>query len=109
MPKPKVHKKTGITINVKCLVGINLNKNYLVHYRLGTPSQGGEQYPDNILNSREKTLLKLQRAAFDILLARRSHLTDAFYDLAIRIGKILLKALGIKFNKEKLALDGGNW
>ncbi len=109
VPKLKVHKKTGITINTKGLVGINLNKNYLVHYRLGAPSEGGDQFPDNVLNSREKTLLKLQRAAFDMLLARKNHLTDAVYDLVIRTGKMLLKALKIKFNKEKLALDGGNW
>ena len=38
VPKLKVHKKVGVTLNVKGLVGINTNKNYLVHYSL-TPSE----------------------------------------------------------------------
>ena len=42
IPKLKVHKKVGVTLNLKGLVGINTNKNYLVHYRVGTPSEGGE-------------------------------------------------------------------
>jgi len=46
VPKLKTHKKTGITINLKNLVGINGDKNYLAHYRIGSPSQGGDEYPD---------------------------------------------------------------
>ncbi len=46
VPKLKTHKKTGVTINLKNLVGINGDKNYLAHYRVGSPSQGGDEYPD---------------------------------------------------------------
>lgn len=109
VPKLKVHKKTGITINVKGLVGINLNKNYLVHYRLGTPSEGGDQYPDNILSRQEETVLKLQRAGFDILLSKKTSLTDTLYEFAVGIGRALLKPLGFELNKEKAIFDGGNW
>ena len=45
VPKLKVHKKVGVTLNMKGLVGITTNKNYLVHYKLGTPSEGGDQFP----------------------------------------------------------------
>ncbi len=46
LPKLKTHKKTGITVNLKNLVGINGNKNWLPHHREGTLAQGGDQYAD---------------------------------------------------------------
>jgi uncharacterized protein (DUF362 family) len=47
MPKAKTHKKTGVTLNLKNLVGINGDKNYLPHYRIGPPLKGGDEYPDH--------------------------------------------------------------
>lgn len=47
VPKLKTHKKVGLTVNLKNLVGINGNKNWLPHYREGTPSQGGDQFADD--------------------------------------------------------------
>ncbi len=47
LPKLKTHKKTGITVCLKNLVGINGNKNWLPHHREGTPSQGGDQFADD--------------------------------------------------------------
>lgn len=45
LPKLKTHKKVGLTVNLKNLVGINGNKNWLPHHREGTPKQGGDQFP----------------------------------------------------------------
>jgi len=47
VPKLKTHKKVGLTVNLKNLVGINGNKNWLPHHREGTPAQGGDQFPDD--------------------------------------------------------------
>lgn len=47
LPKLKTHKKTGLTVNMKNLVGINGNKNWLPHHREGTPSEGGDQFADS--------------------------------------------------------------
>ena len=47
VPKFKTHKKVGLTVNLKNLVGINGNKNWLPHHREGTPAQGGDQYADD--------------------------------------------------------------
>lgn len=47
LPKLKTHKKTGITACLKNLVGINGNKNWLPHHRLGTPAQGGDQFAED--------------------------------------------------------------
>lgn len=44
IPKLKTHKKCGITVNLKSLVGINANKNYLPHYIFGDPSNKGDQF-----------------------------------------------------------------
>ncbi len=47
VPKFKTHKKVGLTVNLKNLVGINGNKNWLPHHREGTVAQGGDQFPTN--------------------------------------------------------------
>jgi len=52
LPKLKTHKKTGITVSMKNLVGINGNKNWLPHHREGTPAQGGDQFADDGLKRR---------------------------------------------------------
>ena len=45
LPKLKTHKKAGITGALKNLVGINGNKDYLPHHRLGGSRTGGDCYP----------------------------------------------------------------
>jgi uncharacterized protein (DUF362 family) len=44
LPKLKTHMKAGITVCMKNLVGINTYKNYLPHYSIGTPEQGGDEF-----------------------------------------------------------------
>ncbi|HEX7295470.1 MAG TPA: DUF362 domain-containing protein, partial [Pyrinomonadaceae bacterium] len=45
LPKLKTHKKAGITCALKNLIGINGNKEYLPHHRLGGTNLGGDCYP----------------------------------------------------------------
>ncbi len=52
LPKMKCHKKVGVTLNLKNLVGINGNKNWLPHHREGVPADGGDQYADSGLSER---------------------------------------------------------
>lgn len=52
MPKLKTHKKAGITNALKNLVGINGNKEYLPHHRIGGADNGGDCYPGNDLVKR---------------------------------------------------------
>jgi len=44
VPKLKSHHKVGATLNIKGLVGINYNKNHLIHWRIGYPGSGGDEY-----------------------------------------------------------------
>ena len=48
LPKMKTHQKTGVTGALKNLVGINGSKAHLVHHQLGFPSQGGDEFPDDV-------------------------------------------------------------
>ncbi len=66
IPKLKTHKKCGLTVNLKSLVGINANKNWLPHYAFGAPAEGGDQFDraqargrlENALVTRMKKLLR---------------------------------------------------
>jgi uncharacterized protein (DUF362 family) len=49
LPKLKTHKKTGVTLALKNLVGINGDKNWLPHHTLGSVAAGGDEYPGDAL------------------------------------------------------------
>jgi uncharacterized protein (DUF362 family) len=72
--KIKTHKKTGVTLSMKNLVGINVDKNFLPHYRIGMPSQGGDEFPDRPGWS-QKARQWLIRAGIELLLARAERLS----------------------------------
>lgn len=63
LPKLKTHKKTGLTVNLKNLVGINGNKNWLPHHREGTPSEGGDQFAESrfIRRLERRTVARFKR------------------------------------------------
>lgn len=48
MPKMKTHQKSGLTGALKNIVGINGHKAYLVHFRLGSPAKGGDEFPPDV-------------------------------------------------------------
>ena len=45
IPKLKTHQKVGATLNLKGLVGTISDKNQLVHWQVGYPENGGDEYP----------------------------------------------------------------
>ena len=45
LPKVKTHQKAGITAALKNLVGVNGDKDFLPHHRLGGTGMGGDCYP----------------------------------------------------------------
>lgn len=52
LPKLKTHKKAGITCALKNLIGINGNKEYLPHHRVGGSATGGDCYEGDSLLKR---------------------------------------------------------
>ncbi len=64
-PKLKTHKKVALTVNLKNLVGINGNKNWLPHHREGTLSQGGDQFAEDTSKRRlERRLVRRFKRVF---------------------------------------------
>jgi uncharacterized protein (DUF362 family) len=57
VPKFKTHKKCGLTINLKGLVGINADKNWLPHYAFGAPADNGDQFAAATFKNRLENLL----------------------------------------------------
>jgi uncharacterized protein (DUF362 family) len=67
LPKLKTHKKTGVTLALKNLVGINGDKNLLPHHCMGSMAEGGDEYPG------DRTIDRLRTRATEVaraLLAR---------------------------------------
>ncbi len=86
LPKLKTHKKVGLTVNLKNLVGINGNKNWLPHHREGTPSQGGDQFRDDGLSRRiERSVVARFKNVFPRLGPLRSVVAGPFKALGKRV------------------------
>jgi uncharacterized protein (DUF362 family) len=93
VPKLKTHCKAGITSCMKNLIGINGEKGWIPHYRMGAPRDGGDEYPDygrhiltlksrvqNALQERHRWAYKVARALWTRYkqgweVAFRAHLT----------------------------------
>jgi hypothetical protein len=55
LPKLKTHKKTGVTLALKNLVGINGDKNWLPHHTVGAAADGGDEFPEARLADRARS------------------------------------------------------
>ncbi len=93
LPKLKTHKKTGVTLALKNLVGINGDKNWLPHHCAGSVAEGGDEFPGNALVDRARSRLTevgraLLRRGLGTTLARiyRRSETAARGDAFIRAG-----------------------
>lgn len=109
IPKLKTHKKVGVTMNIKGLVGVCTNKNLIVHYSLGSKREGGDQYPPGHFTPMEERLIKTERWMYDTFLSKRSVPLEYIHRSIYWLHGKVLKPLGIKVEKRKRLLDAGNW
>ena len=109
VPKLKTHKKVGVTMNIKGLVGACTNKNLIVHYTLGSPDEGGDQYPPNHFTPMEERLIKTERWMYDTFLAKQSVPLEYVHRSIYWLHGRFIKPLGIGVEKKKRLLDVGNW
>jgi len=109
IPKMKTHKKVGVSLNAKNLVGTVVNKNCLSHYTLGSPNKGGDQYPDDLFTSMELNLIDLERWMYDNLLANGNICLEYLHRFIYWLHNHTLRKLGIKVNENKRLFDAGNW
>ncbi|HXG45158.1 MAG TPA: DUF362 domain-containing protein [Gemmatimonadales bacterium] len=64
LPKLKTHRKAGMTCALKNVVGINGNKEYLPHHRVGGSRDGGDCYPGrSVIKRAHETVLDAQNRA----------------------------------------------
>ena len=99
LPKLKTHKKVGVTLSLKNLVGINGDKNYLPHFCIGTPDEGGDEFP------RSDAATKFQSRAISAFkaVARRSGAVTRFWaPVAKRVGSKV-------FGDTSKVVRSGNW
>jgi uncharacterized protein (DUF362 family) len=113
IPKLKVHKKVGVTLNLKGMVGINTNKNYLVHYTLGTPRSGGDQTVDP-KKAADTTILRLRRLISDTFVKSHNPVLERihkvfFHSRPYLLFRGFLRRLGVEQSAEAAGADGGNW
>jgi uncharacterized protein (DUF362 family) len=109
VPKLKVHKKVGVTLNSKGMVGINGHKNWLAHYRVGPPSEGGDQYPDG-RPVRAQMRSRAYRLATE-LLGKQTKAREVMFDVlygGYRLTKPLVRRI-LRPNENEVELEGGNW
>lgn len=99
IPKLKTHKKAGITVCQKNLVGINTNKNYLPHFRFGSKEEGGDEYYNNTKFKSIKS--DMHHFSLDIL----SKITPKQRKILKPLGRIYSK-IG---NKSNLKFESGDW
>ena len=106
MPKLKTHQKTGITVNLKNLVGINGDKNYLAHYRVGSPKEGGDEYPDsnNLLLKMYRSIWKISR---DVFLSKNKMWGRYVFFYFFRIIMAVLRHTYIKTTGKHVVEKGG--
>lgn len=111
VPKLKTHKKTGVTLNLKNFIGINVHKNYLPHYRIGSPKQNGDAYPN--MNSFLNSLRFLRYLFRDWFLSRYNSKIGRFFHNLMSSKKyfeyFILKIFFPQFYSQYFHLLDGNW
>ena len=96
LPKLKSHRKAGITAAIKNLVGINGDKDYLPHHRIGGSLQGGDCYEG-------KTILKHIAEQIGDCANRRIN-TKAYYPL-VKFGSYFMKLNRALYGEDEI--EGG--
>jgi uncharacterized protein (DUF362 family) len=103
LPKPKTHRFAGITGAQKNFIGVCSDKEYLPHFRIGTPDVGGDQSNystmlDKVINSTEEQYCKY--------VEKRNITMQMFYKLFQKCLRIVKE---ITRNKKNKYFQSGQW
>ncbi len=99
LPKLKTHKKTGVTLSLKNMVGINGYRNCLPHHSIGTPAEGGDEFPNN---HRLRAVESRLTAGFKRVLTARGGRAGLWARALKRIGSLT-------FGDTNRVARSGNW
>ena len=100
LPKPKTHRKAGITASLKNMVGINTNKEYLPHHRAGGTINGGDEY--------------LGDSMWHNLASKASDITEELmcvqeYEMAEESRQLYKKMLARAYKESRNGYSEGSW
>lgn len=99
MPKPKTHRKAGMTGALKNFVGANVRKEYLPHHTQGSVAEGGDEYlKKNYFRGIQSKLLDER----NVLWAEKKYKRSRWMQYFIRLIGIMLKMTDNKY-------DEGSW
>jgi uncharacterized protein (DUF362 family) len=112
IPKLKSHAKVGATLNIKGLIGTIAEKNCLVHWRIGYPSQGGDEYPEPVRKS-DRFKLSVQHFLMDHL-PEKTHLCARNFLRRTAAGRALIRAFRVEAQGKRVlrgsaALNDTTW
>ena len=99
LPKMKTHKKTGVTLSLKNMVGVNGYRNCLPHHTLGTPSEGGDEFPASNLQNKVQSRMIV---GFKKCLTAAGGCGGPLSRLIIKAGKSI-------FGDTSCVVRSGNW
>lgn len=99
LPKMKTHKKTGVTLSLKNMVGVNGYRNCLPHHTLGTPVEGGDEFPESSVKNRIQSR---------VVRGFKRQLT-AMGGCGGLLSRSILKAGQAAFGKTSQVVRSGNW
>jgi uncharacterized protein (DUF362 family) len=76
LPKLKTHKKTGVTLSLKSVIGLSNEKYWLPHFTAGDPSAGGDEFdrPQSLEEVVENKLSRFPLPGDHSLIARAPRL-----------------------------------
>lgn len=106
VPKLKTHRKAGVTINAKNMVGANGDKNYLAHYRVGCKN-GGDEYPPTS-SLIKKFFYKWDRIARDYILVKNTMCSRYVYKI-LNKPFVLVDKLYSHMNNKPIVDGFGDW
>jgi len=111
LPKLKTHKKVGVTLTMKGMVGTQGDKNYIPHHRIGSPRRGGDEYPDTGLV--QESLSRCRLWLYGTFLSRHNKRMDRVYRFLFPLlqGTQRLWDRVNRFRYEEYGgcIEGGNW
>jgi uncharacterized protein (DUF362 family) len=100
IPKLKSHAKVGATLNIKGLIGTIADKNALVHWCIGYPLFGGDEYPSP-QKIRDYYKLYFQHLLLDLLPSRVYFFLRNFFNKTW-IGKLYNRIIDTDYQKERM-------
>ena len=95
----KTHKKTGVTLSLKNIVGANGYRNCLPHYTIGTPAEGGDEFSNSNLKNKVQS-----RGVVGV----KKYLTS-LGGCGGALTRVLFKAGKVVFGDTSQVVRSGNW